>query len=407
MTAGMGQGPELQAGSDRAAAGAALATMMLVVPCFNEEEVLPETVRCLLALLDELTSAQVVSRASGVVFVDDGSRDRTWMLIEQMHGRDARVRGIKLSRNRGHQNALLAGLLTAEGDVLVSIDADLQDDLSAIPRMLDAYRGGADIVFGVRSRRPTDTRFKRWTAHGYYALLRRFGVDVLPDHADFRLMSRRAVEALRDFREVNLFLRGIIPLLGFRTAVVEYERKPRLAGESKYPLRKMLALAFDGITSFSSVPLAWITRLGILICLASALVGTWVLGVRLFTDRAVPGWASIVLPIYFLGGLQMLSLGVIGGYLAKIYAETKQRPRFIIEEHLQASAARALDGERAGARANEGAPPGTSAAETAGSGTPRSLERSAGAPLAHDERGSEKDQRRADRRGRAERFAGD
>jgi glycosyltransferase involved in cell wall biosynthesis len=266
--------------------------------------------------------------------VDDGSQDRTWATIEALHEHDPRVRGIKLSRNRGHQNALLAGLLTATGDVIVSLDADLQDDLDAIPRMLARHREGAEIVFGVRSRRDGDTLFKRFTAHAYYLLLRHFGVEILPEHADFRLMSRRAVDALRDFGEVNLFLRGIIPLLGFHTAVVEYERHARVAGCSKYPLTRMLALAFDGITSFSSRPLQWSTRIGALTAVGSLALGLWALFVRLFTDAALPGWASTVIPLYFLGGVQMMFLGIIGGYVSRIYTETKHRPRYIIERTL-------------------------------------------------------------------------
>jgi glycosyltransferase involved in cell wall biosynthesis len=308
--------------------------LSLIVPCYNEEEVLPETARQLLALLDRLVQERVVNDQSTVTFVDDGSRDRTWELIETLNRSDARVHGIKLSRNRGHQNALLAGLLTGRGDVLISLDADLQDDLAAIPRMLTAHQAGADIVFGVRDRRDTDTRFKRITARSYYGLLRRLGVSIVPDHADFRLMSRRSLEALRDFREVNLFLRGIIPLLGFKTAIVTYDRHSRFAGETKYPLRRMVALALDGVFSFSTVPLQWITLLGVALSVASVGFGVWALVLRLTTDRAVPGWASIVVPMFFLGGLQLLALGIIGGYLSRIYSETKQRPRFIIEESL-------------------------------------------------------------------------
>jgi glycosyltransferase involved in cell wall biosynthesis len=306
----------------------------LVVPCYNEEAVLQESAARMLGLLDTLVAAGTIEPASCITFVDDGSKDRTWTLIEQAHGRDERVQGIKLSCNRGHQNALLAGLLCAQGDVLVSLDADLQDDLAAIPQMIEAHLAGADVVYGVRRRRDVDTRFKRWSAHGYYALLRRFGVDVVPDHADFRLLSRRALEGLRDFREVNLFLRGIIPLLGFRTATVAYDRLPRLAGESKYPLHKMIALALDGILAFSSAPLRWITALGLVVSVASMAFGLWAIAARLLNARTVPGWASIVVPIFFLGGLQLLALGIIGEYLARIYAETKQRPRFIIEKSL-------------------------------------------------------------------------
>lgn len=306
----------------------------LIVPCYNEQEVLPETCRQLLGMLDRLQARGTADARSSITFVDDGSRDRTWQLIDELHRSDARVHGFKLSCNRGHQNALLAGLLSAQGDILVSLDADLQDDIEAIPRMIEAYAAGADIVYGVRVRRDTDTVFKRVTARGYYALLRRFGVNVLPDHADFRLMSRRAVDALRDFREVNLFLRGIIPMLGFHTAVVHYDRLTRFAGESKYPVRKMLALALDGIFSFSTVPLQWITVMGAVLSTVSVGIGLWAVIVRLFTDRAVPGWASTVIPMYFLGGLQLLALGIIGGYLSRVYAETKQRPRFIIERVL-------------------------------------------------------------------------
>lgn len=311
-----------------------MVTLNLVIPCFNEAQVLPETARRTLQLLDALADDQRIARDSAITFVDDGSDDDTWALIETWHRTDSRIRGIKLSRNHGHQNALLAGLLTAEGDVLISLDADLQDDLDAIPHMLAAHRDGAEIVYGVRSRRDTDTRFKRLSARAYYRLLRRFGVNVQPDHADFRLMSRRALDALRDFREVNLFLRGIIPLLGFRTAIVKYERQSRFAGQSKYPLVKMVTFAFDGIASFSSKPLQWSTFVGAGIAIASLATGLWALFIRLFTDLTVPGWASTVIPMYFLGGLQMLFLGVIGGYVAKIYGETKQRPRFIIEQTL-------------------------------------------------------------------------
>jgi glycosyltransferase involved in cell wall biosynthesis len=306
----------------------------LIVPCFNEEEILPRTARTLLALLDRLQQARVASAESTVTFVDDGSRDRTWALIEEFNGADSRARGIKLSRNRGHQNALLAGLLCAQGDVLVSLDADLQDDVEAIPRMLEAHFAGADIVYGVRKSRSTDTFFKRATAGMYYALLRKAGVDVLADHADFRLMSRRSLDALSNFKEVNLFLRGIIPLLGFRTAVVTYDRLPRTAGESKYPLARMLALAFDGIFSFSTVPLHWITVMGATLAAASLAFGIWALLARLVGNATIPGWASTVVPMYFLGGLQLLALGIIGGYLSRIYSETKQRPRFIVEKSL-------------------------------------------------------------------------
>jgi polyisoprenyl-phosphate glycosyltransferase len=306
----------------------------LVIPCFNEEEALPQTIPRVRELLDQLVHDGEVEAGSGAVFVDDGSSDATWRTIAEWHARDERIRGIKLSRNQGHQHALLAGLLNAEGDVLISMDADLQDDLEAIPRMLAEHKAGADIVFGVRSNRDSDTFFKRTTAQAYYRVLGKLGTQIVPDHADFRLMSRRALSALEQFSEVNLFLRGVIPLLGLRTARVEYVRHERVAGVSKYPFAKMAALAFDGITSFSARPLQWAIYVGAFLSFASMLAGLWAIVIRVFTDQSVPGWASTVIPMYFLGGVQLLFLGVIGGYVAKIYAETKRRPRFIIEEKL-------------------------------------------------------------------------
>lgn len=308
--------------------------LSIVVPCFNEEEVLPESATRLLLLLQRLMHQGDVSTDSKIYFIDDGSEDATWSLIEAMNIENPQISGIKLSRNRGHQNALLAGLLTVPGDVVISLDADLQDDIEIIPKMLAEFNQGAEIVYGVRAQRTSDSFFKRFTAQRYYKLMSYFDIDIVPDHADYRLMTRRALQALQSFNEVNLFLRGVIPLLGFKTAKTYYERQPRFAGETKYPLHKMLALAFEGITSFSSAPLKWITWLGGLISLGAIVTGGWALFIKLFTDTAIPGWASIVVPIYFLGGLQMLSLGIIGGYLAKIYSETKRRPRFIIEKAL-------------------------------------------------------------------------
>ena len=305
--------------------------LSIVIPCYNESEVFPETSRRLLALLDHLQTQALITEDSSLYFVDDGSEDNTWQLIQKLAENSSHVHGIKLSRNRGHQNALLAGLFCAEGDVLVSIDADLQDDISVIENMLIKHREGADIVYGVRSARDTDTAFKRGTAETYYRLLELMGVDIVYNHADYRLLSRRALTALGDFNEVNLFLRGIIPLLGFRSATVEYERHERFAGESKYPLRKMLALAADGITSFSVTPLRLITALGFSVCLFSVVMALWIVLGKLLTDSIVPGWASSVVPIYFLGGVQLLSIGVLGEYVAKIYLETKRRPRYIIE----------------------------------------------------------------------------
>lgn len=306
--------------------------LSIVVPCYNEEEVLPETVRRLLALLDDLTAKGKVAAASRVYFVDDGSKDRTWAMIEEHSATDRRIGGIKLSRNRGHQNALLAGLMTVRGDAVVSIDADLQDDITVIEDMVDRHLDGADVVYGVRKRRDTDTLFKRATAEGYYKLIKAMGVEVVFNHADYRLLSRRALDVLKGYDEVNLFLRGVIPTIGFPSAVVEYDRHERFAGESKYPLRKMLALAIDGVTSFSAMPLRLIAVLGMLIFIGTMMLSIWVLWTRLTSGNAVPGWASSVLPIYFLGGIQLLSIGVLGEYVAKVYLEVKRRPRYIVEK---------------------------------------------------------------------------
>ncbi|MFZ2170469.1 MAG: glycosyltransferase [Methylococcaceae bacterium] len=304
----------------------------IVVPCYNEEAVLLETTRQLADVLQHLITEGKITPNSRVYYVDDGSRDRTWDLIESLAETNDFVHGIKLSRNRGHQNALLAGLLTAEGEVIISVDADLQDDLSAIQKMIELYAAGYDIVYGVRDSRKTDTFFKSFTAKAYYRLLSAMGVEIVYNHADYRLMSRQVIEALREFGEVNLFLRGIIPQLGFSYALVYYDRAERYAGESNYPLIKMLSLAWQGITSFSNLPLRFITGLGLIVSLISFLVTVWAIAVRLFTQDAIPGWASTVLPIYFLGGIQLLCLGIMGEYLAKIYSETKRRPRYIIEK---------------------------------------------------------------------------
>lgn len=306
-------------------------TLGIVVPCYNEEEVLPETAKRLSHLVADLAARGFVSDASRLWFVDDGSNDRTWDLIEDFSRQGLPVCGIKLSRNRGHQNALLAGLFSAEGDVLVSIDADLQDDLGVIEPMLNHFAAGAEIVYGVRRDRTSDTAFKRNSALLFYRLLAMLGVRTIHNHADYRLMSRRAVDALREYREVHLYLRGIVPLIGFRYALVEYDRAARFAGESKYPLKKMLALSLDAITSFSVMPLRFISLLGLLVSVGSVFVTLWALGVATLTDRAVAGWASTVLPIYFLGGLQLLSLGVIGEYVGKIYMESKRRPKYFVD----------------------------------------------------------------------------
>lgn len=310
------------------------ATLAIVVPCYNEEAVLPETTRRLSALLDKLVEAQKITSRSKIYYVDDGSTDRTWELIEMQAVDNSYVSGLKLAANRGHQNALLAGLLSVDADVTVSIDADLQDDINVIPEMVDAFNDGSDIVYGVRKARDADTFFKRTSAQLFYRLLGVMGVSVEFNHADTRLMSRRALEALRQYDEVNLFLRGLIPTIGFPSTRVEYDRSERFAGESKYPLRKMLALAVDGITSFSAYPLRLVAILGFLIFLGSLVISGWVLWIKFVSRIAIPGWASSVLPMYFLGGIQLLSIGILGEYASKIYMETKRRPRFIVEKRL-------------------------------------------------------------------------
>jgi polyisoprenyl-phosphate glycosyltransferase len=311
---------------------APLMKISIVIPCFNEEEVILTTINHLTRLVGQFIAEKLISPDSSITFIDDGSTDGTWRLIEDNANNNNLIHGIKLSKNRGHQNALIAGLFTVDGDVIISIDADLQDDLSAIKEMLIKHHEGAEIVYGIRSHRETDTFFKKTSAESYYRLMRLLGVDVIFNHADYRLMGRVAINALEQYGEVNLFLRGIIPQLGFKTANVYYSRAERFAGESKYPLIKMLSFAWDGLTSFSSLPLRWITVLGFLVSIFSFGIGLWATIVSLFTDKALPGWASTVIPMYFLGGVQLLSLGIIGEYIAKIYSETKRRPRYIIEK---------------------------------------------------------------------------
>lgn len=304
----------------------------VVVPCYNEEEVLHETSSQLHSLFDSLVSKSKIDNRSKIYFVDDGSRDRTWQIISELAEESHRVSGIKLSRNCGHQNALFAGLMTVGGDALISIDADLQDDVSVIEDMVDEYVNGADVVYGVRKERDVDTFFKKTTAELFYSVMRWMGVELVPNHADFRLLSRRAIESLKGFKEKNLFLRGIIPLVGYKSSRVFYNRKERFAGETKYPLKKMLAFAWDGITSFSVVPLRLISFIGFMTFMFSVLMSLWVLFVKVFTDNAIPGWASSVLPIYFIGGVQILCIGVLGEYLGKIFGEVKSRPNYIIEK---------------------------------------------------------------------------
>jgi glycosyltransferase involved in cell wall biosynthesis len=316
---------------DAGCSNRAMPRLGIVIPCYNEQAVVLETAHRIEALLADLIAQRQVREDSGIYFVDDGSADATWSLVESLAARRSFFHGIKLSHNSGHQNALVAGLFHAPGDVLVSIDADLQDDPEAIREMLAAYRGGSEVVYGVRRQRTVDTPFKRLSAEAYYRLLGALGVEVVFNHADYRLMSRRAIDALSAYGESNLFLRGIVPKLGFPHSTVYYDRHERFAGETKYPLHRMIAFAIQGVTSFSAAPLRAITMLGMFVSLLSVAASVWVLGVRIFSGDVVPGWASIVLPIFFLGGVQLLSLGVIGEYVAKIYLETKRRPRFIVE----------------------------------------------------------------------------
>ena len=317
--------------------------LSLVVPCYNEEEALAHTAPQLARLMRDLIARGKIASDSNIWFVDDGSKDQTWSIIESLTQESDLFVGVKLSRNLGHQNALLSGLLSADGDAVISIDADLQDDLGVIEKMVGAHAEGYEIVYGVRKARDTDTWFKRWSALRYYGLLRSLGVDIIPNHADFRLMGRRSLEALGQYAEVNLFLRGIIPQLGFRITSVFYDRLERVAGESKYPLGKMIRLALDGITSFSPVPLRLIAGLGGIICLFSVAMAFWVVAIKLFTNRALPGWASTTVPIYLLGGVQLLCIGILGEYVAKIYSETKARPRYLIEKVVRRTDARHPD----------------------------------------------------------------
>ena len=310
--------------------------LYIVIPCYNEEQVLPVTAPMFLKKITELSSAGKISENSRVLFVDDGSKDSTWEIISNLAKVDARYIGIRQSRNRGHQNAVLAGLMEAKDrcDITISIDCDGQDDLDAMDAMVEEYLNGCDIVYGVRSKRTTDTFFKRFTAESYYKLLKSMGVDAVYNHADYRLVSAKALAAFAEFKEVNLFLRGMFPLVGFKSTCVYYERHERLAGKSHYPLRKMLHLAFEGITSLSVKPLHIITGLGIGIAGLSFLGVLWSLIVAL-TGNSVPGWASTMCIVCFIGGIQLVCLGVIGEYVGKIYMEVKARPRYIISERTE------------------------------------------------------------------------
>ncbi len=310
--------------------------LYIVVPCYNEEEVLPETAKRLGQKLKTLITDGTVSEKSRIMFVNDGSKDKTWEIINSLHKEDNMFTGVNLSRNRGHQNALLAGLMTAKerADVTISMDADLQDDINAVDEMLKEYYNGCDIVYGVRSKRKKDTFFKRFTAEGFYRIMNFMGAETVFNHADYRLMSNRALEGLSEFKEVNLFLRGIVPMVGYRSASVYYEREERFAGESKYPLKKMIAFAMEGITSLSSKPIRYITAIGFLIFVISLLMITYFI-FRWAIGATVSGWASVICSVWAIGGLIMLSLGVIGEYIGKIYLETKARPKFIIEKDLE------------------------------------------------------------------------
>ena len=310
--------------------------LYMIIPCYNEQEVLPQTSGMFLNQLRDMVNKGKISDASRILFVNDGSRDRTWEIISSLAKQDPHFIGISQSRNRGHQNAVLAGLMEAKDrcDVTISIDCDGQDDITAMEAMIDAYHEGCEIVYGVRSKRDTDTFFKRFTAEGFYKLLNAMGADVVFNHADYRLMSSRALQEFAKFKEVNLYLRGMVPLVGFKSTCVTYERHERLAGESHYPLKKMLALAFDGITSLSVKPIRMITLAGILFFLVSLLGILWSV-ITALCGNAVPGWASTACIVFLMGGLQSLFMGVIGEYIGKIYLEVKGRPRYIISERTE------------------------------------------------------------------------
>ncbi len=311
-------------------------TVYFVIPCYNEEEVLEETVKRLTAKFDAMQAQGLANEKSRMLLVNDGSKDRTWEIITRLHKENHYVEGVKLAHNRGHQNALLCGLMTAMPlcDCAISLDADLQDDVDALDKFVQKYLEGCDVVYGVRNKRDTDTWFKRTTAEGYYKVLRLLGVDVVFNHADYRLMSRRALEGLAEYKEVNLFLRGMVPLIGYKSDYVYYDRHERFAGESKYPLKKMVALALDGISSFSVKPLKLISNFGVIVSILSVFGLLYAL-ISYFAGWAVSGWTAIVCSIWLLGGLQMLCLGVVGGYVGKIYSEVKARPRYRVEEFLQ------------------------------------------------------------------------
>lgn len=306
-----------------------------VIPCYNEEEVLKETASRLIEKYKSLIANDKISKNSRIVFVNDGSKDKTWDIIKELHEKNVTYSGINLSRNRGHQNALLAGLMTAKdyADMVISMDADLQDDINAMDKMIDSYLAGSDIVYGVRNKREKDTFFKKFTAEGFYKIMNKMGAEVIFNHADYRLMSKKALEGLSNYKEVNLFLRGIVPMIGYKTDVVTYERGERFAGESKYPLGKMISFAIQGITSLSVKPMRMIVGLGFLTSFISILMMIYSV-FRHFTGHTVTGWSSLMTSIWFLGGLNLLAIGIVGEYIGKIYLETKSRPRYIIDEFI-------------------------------------------------------------------------
>lgn len=309
--------------------------LYVVIPCYNEEEVLKETKKRLREKMNNLIHKKIISKESKIIFVNDGSKDKTWDLIQQFYEEDKLFGGINLSRNRGHQNALLAGLLTVkdDADIVISMDADLQDDIDAIDSMIEKRNDGADIVYGVRSSRKKDSFLKKTTAQGFYRVMKFLGVDVIYNHADYRLTSKKVLDNLSNYKEINLFLRGIFPLIGFKSDVVYYERNERFAGESKYPLKKMLNFAWDGITSFSVKPIRLVLNIGIFIILVSFFMILYSIIQKIF-GNTVDGWTFIVCSLWLLGGIQMLSLGIIGEYIGKIYGEVKSRPRYIIDKYI-------------------------------------------------------------------------
>ena len=310
--------------------------LYIVVPCYNEEAVLPETQKELGNKLETMITAGAVSEKSRIIFVDDGSKDKTWELIEKYHSENPRIGGVKLAHNRGHQFAVLAGLMTVKDlcDMAITMDADLQDDIDVVDKFVEKYKEGCEVVYGVGNSRATDTFFKKTTAEGFYKIMQAMGVDIVFNHADYRLMSKTVLDALSEYKEVNLFLRGIVPLIGYKSDTVEYARKERFAGESKYPLKKMLSVAVEGTTSLSVKPIRFITTIGIIVFLVSLIMLiyfliTWAVG------HTVQGWASTITSIWAIGGLQLLAIGIIGEYIGKIYLETKARPKFIIETNLE------------------------------------------------------------------------